>query len=141
MVPCYAKCQLNSGLIWRKGLKVPKAGVWGKEKPSKVQQGCFGKHKIGFVLLRQACASQAVSKWKTILPARIDHPGHLALFTDSYGPSRWDVYADEFELYGVLLVFSFNFQDSKPGRALDILPVTGILTIKHTKTTACLIIS
>lgn len=57
-----------------------------------------------------------------------------------HGPSCWDAHVGEFELYGDVF-FSSNFQGGKPGRALDILPVTGILTMKHIKTTARLIIS
>lgn len=55
--------------------------------------------------------------------------------------SCWYAHADKFELTTWRVFFVFFFQGSKPGRALDILLVTGILTMKYTKSTAFLIIS
>lgn len=81
-----------------------------------------------------------MSKWKTVLAERVHQPCHLPLFTDSYT----DLLAGmlmRMHLGYMETLFPFNFQGSKPGRASDTLPVTGILTMKHTKPTACLIIS
>lgn len=84
---------------------------------------------------------RAVSKWKNVLTDHVYHPCHLALFTDSYTAFLAGILM-LMNLSYVEIIFSFNVQGSKPGRALDILPVTGILTMKCTKkSTAYLIIS
>jgi hypothetical protein len=110
-----------------------------KENPRKCTRVLW-KAQNRLCLVLQASARRAVSKWKNVPTHHVYCSCHLpSLFTASHRLSHWGAHVGILELYAVLWWFfvSFNFQSNKPGKALDILPVTGILTAQHTKPIAC----
>lgn len=114
----------------KKSLKLASGG---KKNPRKSSRAA-GSSTNGLCSAGPARASGAVSKWKTVLA----EPGPRPLSTD---PCPALLAGMLTRPHGSDTERLFSFPGSQPGRASDTLPATGILTMRHTRPGAGLIIS